>query len=550
MTLLPSLQNPQALPGWSAGESDTVNDVVRRAAREFGEKPFLDVLGQVLSFNDIQREACRLANGLATLGVVKGHTVVTILDNNCDAVLMWFALNKLGAISVPVNTAFKGEFLRHQIADANAAVVISETVYAERVGQIADQLPDLRVLVHRGQAPVECLGDKQIVALENLRSDNIHDPDVKVLPGDLTMLIYTGGTTGPSKGCMISHNYACNEASQMIICLGRTRESITWTPLPLFHLNATVTTVLCNLMIGARAVVYPRFSVSGFWPDIERSGANEANLLASMVPLLAGAPDNDAMKRCHGQLDKVYGAPFPPELQQRWRERFGVRHAVGGAGFGLTECAIVTMLPFGEQYKPNCAGKRCDSFDIRVVDDNDVELPYGTPGELIVRPLKPHVMFEGYWNRPADTLKVMRNMWFHTGDIGMIDEEGFFFFLDRKKDYMRRGGENISSYEMEKTFAAHPQIEDVAVHAVFSELSEDEVKVTAVLRPGSSVTEEELCRWAIDRVPYYAVPRYIEFRTQVPRSPVGRILKYELRDEGVTAATWDRVKANVTFDKR
>lgn len=134
MTLLPSLQNPQALPGWSAGESDTVNDVVRRAAREFGEKPFLDVLGQVLSFNDIQREACRLANGLATLGVVKGHTVVTILDNNCDAVLMWFALNKLGAISVPVNTAFKGEFLRHQIADANAAVVIAETVYAERVG--------------------------------------------------------------------------------------------------------------------------------------------------------------------------------------------------------------------------------------------------------------------------------------------------------------------------------------------------------------------------------------------------------------------------------
>ena len=364
------------------------------------------------------------------------------------------------------------------------------------------------------------------------------------------MLIYTGGTTGPSKGCMISHNYACNEARQMIICLGRTSESSTWTPLPLFHLNATVTTVLCNLMIGARAVVYPRFSVSGFWPDIERSGANEANLLASMVPLLAGAPDNDAMKRCYGQLDKVYGAPFPPELQQRWRERFGVRHAVGGAGFGLTECAIVTMLPFGEPYKPNCAGKRCDSFDIRVVDDNDVELPYGTPGELIVRPLKPHVMFEGYWNRPADTLKVMRNMWFHTGDIGMIDEEGFFFFLDRKKDYMRRGGENISSYEMEKTFAAHPQIEDVAVHAVFSELSEDEVKVTAVLRPGSSVTEEQLCRWAIDRVPYYAVPRYIEFRTEVPRSPVGRILKYELRDQGVTAATWDRVKANVTFDKR
>jgi crotonobetaine/carnitine-CoA ligase len=550
MSVAPSMQNLHALAGWSAGDSDTVNDVVRRAAREFGDQPFLDILGDVLSFADIQRQSCRLANGLAKLGVVKGQTVVTILDNNCDAVLLWFALNKLGAISVPVNTAFKGEFLRHQIADANASMVIAETDYAERICQIVHQLPDLRFLVHRGDAPEGLCGATQMVALDSLRSDDDTDPEVNVGPGDLTMLIYTGGTTGPSKGCMISHNYACNEARQIILCHGRTRDSITWTPLPLFHLNATVTTILCNLMIGARSVVYPRFSVSGFWPDIERSGANEANLLASMGPLLAGAPDNEAMARCHGQLNKVYSAPFPPELQQRWRERFGVRHTVGGAGFGLTECAIVTLLPFGEPEKPNCAGKRCDSFDIRVVDDNDVELPYGTAGELIVRPLKPHVMFEGYWNRPADTLKAMRNMWFHTGDIGKIDEDGFFFFLDRKKDYMRRGGENISSYEMEKTFAAHPQIEDVAVHAVFSELSEDEVKVTAVLRPGGTVTEEELCRWAIDRVPYYAVPRYIEFRTQVPRSPVGRILKYELRDQGITPATWDRIKANVTFDKR
>lgn len=549
MSLNP-VTHAKALPGWTAGEYDTINDIVRRSACAFGDAPFLDVLGEVHSFNDIQRESCRLANGLAKLGVIKGQTVVTILDNNSDAVLLWFALNKLGAISVPVNTAFKGEFLRHQIADANAVLVIAETDYAERIALIADQLPDLRYVVHRGEAPNGQMADKQLVALESVRSDDSSDPDVEVLPSDLAMLIYTGGTTGPSKGCMISHNYACNEARQMILCHGRTRDSITWTPLPLFHLNATVTTVLCNLMIGARAVIYPRFSVSGFWPDIERSGANEVNILASIAPLLAAAPDNDAMTRCYGQLDKVYSAPFPQELQQRWKKRFGVRHTVGGAGFGLTECAIVTLLPFGEPDKPNSAGRRCDSFEIRVVDDNDVELPYGEPGELIVRPLKPHVMFEGYWNRPADTLKVMRNMWFHTGDIGKIDEDGYFFFLDRKKDYMRRGGENISSYEMEKTFAAHPQIEDVAVHAVFSELSEDEVKVTAVLRDGATVTEEALCLWAIERVPYYAVPRYIEFRTQVPRSPVGRILKYQLRDEGVTSSTWDRSKSSIRFDKR
>ena len=546
----PTQLNDKALPGWSVGQMDTVNDVVRRAAREHGDRQFLDVQGDTYSFADIQRESCRLANGLATLGVVKGQTVVTLLDNNADAVLLWFALNKLGAISVPVNTALKGDFLRHQIADATAELVIAEAEYVERIALVQEQLPGLKHIVHRGAAPAADFGGKTLLGLEALRSDDASDPQVEVLPSDLTMLIYTGGTTGPSKGCMISHNNACNEARQIIEAHGRTPDSVTWTPLPLFHLNATVTTILCNLMIGARSVIYPRFSVSGFWADIERSGANEANLLASMGPLLADAPDNEAMKRCYGQLDKVYSAPFPPELQVRWRERFGVRHTVGGAGFGLTECAIVSMLPFGQPDKPNCAGRRCDSFDIRVVDEHDVELPYGTPGELIVRPLKPHVMFEGYWNRPADTLKVMRNMWFHTGDIGKMDEDGFFFFLDRKKDYMRRGAENISGFEMERSFLAHPQIEEVAVHAVFSELSEDEVKVTAVLREGSTLSEEELCRWAIERVPYYAVPRYIEFRNELPRSPVGRILKYRLRDEGVTDSTWDRVKANVTFDKR
>jgi crotonobetaine/carnitine-CoA ligase len=538
------------LPGWAAGDTDTVNDVLRRAARDYGDAPFLDILGEVYSFVDMQRESCRLANGLKTLGVARGDTVVTILDNNFDAVLLWFAINKLGAISVPVNTALKGEFLRHQVADAAAAVVIGESGYCERLGLVIEQLADVATIVHRGDAPTAPLPGKRVLPLQALRGDDTGDPQVDVRPGDLSMLIYTGGTTGPSKGCMISHNNACNEARQILLCHGRSRESITWTPLPMFHLNAAVTTVLCNLMIGARSVIYPRFSVSGFWPDIERSGANEVNVLASIAPLLADAPDSDAMKRCYGQLNKVYSAPFPADVQQRWRERFGVRHTVGGAGFGLTECAIVTLLPFGEPEKPGCAGRRCDDFDIRVVDEDDIELPYGTPGELVVRPLKPHVMFEGYWRRPEDTLKVMRNLWFHTGDIGKIDEDGYFFFLDRKKDYMRRGGENISGYEMERTFAAHPDIEEVAVHAVFSDLSEDEVKVTAVLRQGSVLGAEALCRWAIERVPYYAVPRFIEFRQALPRSPVGRILKYQLRDEGVTAATWDRVAAGVTFDKR
>ena len=185
------------------------------------------------------------------------------------------------------------------------------------------------------------------------------------------------------------------------------------------------------------------------------------------------------------------------------------------------------------------SGKRNANFDVRIFDDDDRELPAGTAGEIVCRPRRPHVMFEGYWRRPEETLRLWRNGWFHTGDIGRFDDQGYMYFVDRKKDYMRRRGENISSFEMDASFRRHPSIEDVAVHAVKADLGEDDVKVTAVLREGCTLSEEELCRWAIENVPYFAVPRYYEFRKQIPRSELGRVLKYQLRDEGVTPATFD-----------
>jgi crotonobetaine/carnitine-CoA ligase len=199
---------------------------------------------------------------------------------------------------------------------------------------------------------------------------------------------------------------------------------------------------------------------------------------------------------------------------------------------------------------PGSSGRRNDDFDVRIFDEHDNELPAGEAGEIVVRPKRPHVMFEGYWNRPEATAALTRNLWFHTGDIGKFDSDGFFYFVDRKKDYLRRRGENISSFEMETAFLAHPEISEVAVHAVLSDVTEDDVKVTAVLEPGSTLTEEQLCRWSVDRLPYFAVPRYIEFRQALPKNPVGRVLKYVLRDEGATAATWDREAAGITIDKR
>jgi len=543
---------------WAAGPShpassfDTVVDVFRRAVAAHADRIFLDVLGEQFSYAQTWRESCLLANGLRSLGVKPGDTVVSLLDNSADAVFAWLAINLAGAVSVPVNTAYKGEFLRHQIGTAGAAVVLAERDYAERVAAVSAQLPELQAVVYRGDLAPDVGGmPLRLLSWPEVVADDSSDPGVPVDARDLAMLIYTGGTTGLSKGCMVSHNYACNQARQMLRITARAIDTITWTPLPVFHSNALLTSLLCNMMIGARVALYPRFSVSNFWPEIERSGANDVGLLGTMLTLLAQAPENEAMLRCRdrGQLRAAFGAPFPPQLQAQWRERFKVGHTVMG-GYGLSECAIVTTLPFGKAAPPGSAGQRDEAFDVRIVDDNDIELPPGTPGEIIVRPRMPHVMFEGYWKRPEDTLKLMRNQWFHTGDIGKFDAEGFFYFVDRKKDYLRRKGENISSMEVENTFARHPAVHEVAAHAVLSDLGEDELKITVACHPGSTVTEAQLFLWSVEHLPYFAVPRYIEFRETLPRNPVGRLLKYQLRDEGVTAKTWDQLKAGLLVAKR
>ncbi|ALS65144.1 AMP-binding protein [Pandoraea fibrosis] len=534
---------------WKPTEQGTVNDVLRRAVHTYGDRMFLEFLGDEYSFIDVNDHACRLANGLKALGVKHGDTVVTILDTSPDAVFIWLAINKLGAISVPVNTALKGEFLRHQLSDADAAVVLAEHDYAERVAAVADRLPSLRTLVYRGAKPSLGQLRADVLPWAEIVSDDKTDQDVVVKPTDLAMLVYTGGTTGPSKGCMLSHNYTYVFCQQMLKMTNRNSETHTWTPLPLFHMNSICSTVMVNLIVGARVSLYPRFSVSNFWPEIERTKATEVSILGAMFPMLANAPDNEAMKRCKGQLNAAWGAPFPAEIQQVWKDRFGLRYTASGC-FGLTECSLMTVLPFGTPAKPGSSGMRNEWFDVRIVDENENELPANTPGELIVRPRMPNIMFDGYWRRPEETLKVMKNLWFHTGDIGRFDEEGYFFFVDRKKDYLRRRGENISSFEVENAFRAHEAIEDVAAHAVLDTLGEDELKVTIVLRDGAQLTEEALCRWAIDQLPYYAVPRYIEFRTALPRSPVGKVQKYELRDQGVTPGTWDREKSDIVLIKR
>lgn len=532
---------------WTRAPQNTVPGVLLATAQRLGEKTFLDFEGDAYSYRQVIEDAKALAAGLQRLGLRHGETVATVIDNNYDALRVWFAINFAGGVSVPVNTAYKGEFLRHQIADSGARFLIAESDYCDRIVDIEDGLPEAQMLFFRDKPPGKRPSRLRLGALDDLKLKAKDYEEVAIRPADLAMLIYTAGTTGPSKGCMISHNYAFNIARQA--AQAREPDDIFWTPLPLFHFNATCAATLGTAVAGNTISLYKRFSLSRFWHEIERTKATAAGLLGSMIPLIAQAADTPESKRCFGQLRAVRGAPFPAELQEIWRRRFGVKH-LGSNAYGLTEASLMTSLPDGITPAPGSSGMINDDFDVRIVDDEDNELPPGTPGEIICRPKKAHVMFEGYWRRPEATQAIMRNLWLHTGDIGKFDENGFFYFVDRKKDYLRRRGENISSFEVETAFRAHEAIEDVAAHAVKSDMGEDDLKVTAILKQGATLTEEALCIWAVDRLPYFAVPRYIEFRTELPRNPVGRVLKYQLRDEGCTPQTWDREKSNVQLTKR
>ncbi|MEY2570193.1 MAG: hypothetical protein QOE63_543 [Acidimicrobiaceae bacterium] len=529
--------------------AQTVLGLFRDCVARVPSQVFLDVEGDPYTYAESHEQVMRLARGLIEAGVRPGDTVGGMLDNNADAIFGWLATNAIGALWVGVNTALKGDFLSHVLNEADVKLLLAEPDYVARLVRVEGDLPHVERVLHRGAADVE-LGRFAGGPLDPWRLDGegdlaIADPG----PRDLTCLIVTGGTTGPSKCCMIANGYMVHFARMTNEMTGRSSDEISLNPLPAYHLNLLGCSVVSSLLLDGTTAMLPRFSVSGFWPSVERTGATVVHILGSMISLLGQTADTPESVRCKGQLRAVVGVPFPPDLVTTWRDRFGIQLA-GFHGYGLTEACPMTSLRADEAPRPGSSGRRNEHFEVKLVDDDGVAVPTGSPGEIICRPNHAGVMFSGYWKRPEATLAAMDDLWFHTGDIGRFDDDGYFYFVDRKKDYLRRRGENISSVEVEATFAQHPLIDDIAVHAVPSDLTEDDLKVTAVLKPGEHLDPADLFEWSTERLPYFALPRYIEFRERLPRSPLGRVYKYQLRDEGVTPSTWDRERADVVFERR
>ena len=537
---------------WIAGSQRTVVGLLEQRLEDDPDGEYLDVCGSKVTAAEVAATANRVAGALADLGMRPGDRVATLVENSVEAMLAWWGIVRGGAVAVPINTAYKGDYLRHQLTDSAARALVVAADLADRAAQVVGETPDLDHVVVIGDA--DGIPGVTTHAWAAVLGADDRPPAVTVRPADLATFVYTGGTTGPSKGCMLSHNYHESLARQIGICWRRTADDVVWTPLPLFHFNAIVTAVLGPLVYGGRSAIYRRFSVSNFWPEMNRVGATVTSTLGTMAYLLAHDVDRPEMPRsgapeANTSLRLIGAAPLPVEVDSIIRERFGVETFSGA--YGTTEASLVSWQPPGVRNKPNAAGVVNDEyFDVRIFDDDDNERARGSEGEIVVRPKRPHTMFEGYWGRPEATVASSRNWWYHTGDVGRVDDEGFLYFVDRKADYLRRRGENVSSFEVERILMGHGALADVAVHAVPSDLTEDDLKVTATRAEGASLTEEELFRWCIDELPWFALPRYIEFRVELPRSPVGRVLKRDLRAEGATPATWDAEASGISYERR
>lgn len=523
---------------WHSPQGEPIWRVIDRQAERFGERTALVFDDEPFTYAGVRDMAYRAASALRNAGIGRGDRVSLLMENCPEHIFMWLGAALVGSVHVPINASNRGEFLRHQLANAAPRVVLSDQQLLPRLNEQLPGLSSIEKVIVREQDGVQPItGAKVAATLREFLDTRPEAPPLEGRPdaGDLSSIFYTSGTTGPSKGAALSHNYLVFASRENWRCRGGDESAVTYTPLPLFHTNALVNTFLGSVLHGARAVIDRRFTVSRFWDRARATDATQISILGSMITMLWNRPPSAADRDHHVRV--LVGAPMPSAIHHDFERRFGLRAVII---YGLSEAMPLALSTYDRPAPPGSSGQVHPLYDLKIFDDQDSELPPGTPGNVVARALQPHGMLESYWRNPDATIDANRNGWFHTGDVGRIDPDGNFYFLDRKKDVVRRRGETVASYEIEQVLMLHPDIEDAAVVGVPSELGEEDVKAVIVLREGAALDPVAVIRHCEAKMPYFAVPRFIEVSSELPRSPVGRILKFKLREAGNGPATWDR----------
>jgi crotonobetaine/carnitine-CoA ligase len=507
--------------------------VMRARVARMPDKIAVRDLEHQLTYAQLLQRALQVAGGVAALGVERQQPVLVMLNNHLDMVGCVVGLGISARIQVPVNAAYRGEILAHVINNSGARVMIIEADHAERLVEVAGSLASLEVVVVRGEVgQVRLPGRFRVLGFEDL--DKGSGQIVETLPSDVFGIMYTSGTTGLSKGALVSHTHAYSYASPCVHAgvVGITEEDVNLVVLPLFHAAGQWAGLYNTLIAGATAVILPHFSASSFWRHVREFKCTYTGALGTIADFLLSQPPSPD-DRHHG-LRKFGMSPVIPQVQA-FMERFGIEAV--STGYGSTEVGCIASAPFGTAV-PGEAGWVRDGYEVRLVDEQDLDVAPGEAGEILVRQKEPWCVFLGYNGMAEATVKAWRNLWFHTGDRGRFAPDGQLIFLDRNNDAIRRRGENISSFEVEREVCRHPAILEAAAVAVPGHV-DDEIKVCVVIRPDTRLTPAELHEFLEGRLPRFMVPRYIEILSKFPKTPTEKVRKNLLRESGVSAATWD-----------
>lgn len=510
----------------------TVGATLLNAKETRGDSPFLTFGDDTYTYADMEQYSARAAAGLRDVGVERDHHVGMIMPNSPEFLWAWFGAARVGAPVVPVNTALKGDGLAHILDHSDAESLIVHSDLLDRYLAVRDRLPKLKRVIVVGDSTSTRNGD---IGWERVMAANPEDvDDSSIQPTDLMMLMYTSGTTGLPKGVTIPQVSGSGGSSSLLTMAGLTPEDVFYTALPLFHANAALISVWGTFGLGARLVLSPRFSASRFWDEIRHYGATQFNALGAMMPILYKQPPrpDDADNPCR----IVLSAACPKEIWEDFEQRFGVSIV---EFYGTVEGGM-TMA--GPEAPVGSIGKPLPTNEMRVVREDDTDCEPFEVGELISRPVggKPTVQ---YYKNPDATAEKTKGGWLRSGDNAYFDDKGFLWYSDRKKDFMRRRGENISSFEVEKILNKHPDILESAVYAVPSELGEDEVMAALVMQPGATLDAHSIMAHCEENMAYFMVPRYLRVVDQFEKTGTHRVQKQSLREQAVSADTWDREEA-------
>lgn len=503
-----------------------------RAAVDDGRRA-VTVAGETRSFGDLRTAAARLAAELARRGVMAGDRVLLMGRNDIRYVERVLACLWLGAVVVPVNTAWRGRQLVHLLADASPVVVIADAEHRHELRML--DAPESLAFVVAGAGTLDTGESLWGLPVEELVAGDDESPLREIHPSELAAIIYTSGTTGLSKGVMCPAGQLYWWTNVMQSTLRVAEGSVLYSTLPLFHINA-LASVFLAIATGAGIVLDGRFSASRYWERARESGATHVALLGAMAGMLLAQPAGDADRR--HRVTTAFAPDIPANLWDQFAERFGVEEII--AAYAGTETNQVISATEGARSERGYMGRVVRGFHARVVDEFDCDVPDGRPGELVLRTDLPFAFCLGYFNRPEDTTKAMRNLWWHTGDRVVRDPDGRFRFVDRLKDMIRRRGENISTWEVEEALLTHPEVVEAAVFGVPSALGDEDVAAAVVLVADGTATPAQLVGHLEGRIAYFAVPRYVELCASLPHTENGKVSKAPLRARGVTPAMWDR----------